>query len=444
MDTDASDERVSQGSDYSETLGSEEASSEAFHMTQHRICIEKNALPCSETVNENLTSEPSETGAASHALHTTGEGANASCGAKQMLAHSSGTAKQNVTRISTATKQVNFAPSTRDPSSQSPSYGNHLFKTKSSLTSYTCETDTQSTHFSIDPNLQQGSSEQITSPSHDRLCESSNQMEPTDMFSTQSTSDLRQSQIGQNVHSQLCMSRNINILSKSQMCPINISENKTHDLPAVTSVMCMNTSGTRKKQAKISKFKMNMHSSSQLPTDMCSSTSEKVLQVNNRTEGHINKNGRQKETATVIKNSDEVIASSLNVRKGTEISQSTIKSQTRHKVESTLKPLSNEGSQTMQKVSKPPDSNTHRKQVENLQSLSTPQRFRSESQCSECFGLTQSLMTQSEEESFIFGIKRIWLHSAPEFVPNCQLPEGFWKNKATPIPEDLLQALENW
>jgi hypothetical protein len=177
---------------------------------------------------------------------------------------------------------------------------------------------------------------------------------------------------------------------------------------------------------------------------MCSSTSEKVLLVNNRTEGHTNQSGRQTESAAVIKNSAEIIASSLNVRKGTEISQNTIKSQTRHKVESRLKPLSNEGSQTMQNVSKPSVTNSHRKQVENLQSVSTLQKFRSERQCSECFGLTPSLMTQSEEESFIFGIERIWLHSAPEFAPNCQLPEGFWTNKATPIPEDLLQALENW
>jgi hypothetical protein len=177
---------------------------------------------------------------------------------------------------------------------------------------------------------------------------------------------------------------------------------------------------------------------------MCSSTSEKVLQVTNRTEEHTNQNGRQKESAAVIKNSDEIIASSLNVGKGTEISQNTIKSQTRHIVESRLKPLSDEGSQTMQNISKPSVINTHRKQVEILQSLSTPQKFRSERQCSEAFGLTQSLITQSEEESFIFGIKRVWLHSAPEFVPNCQLPEGFWNNKATPIPEDLLQALENW
>ncbi|XP_023727172.1 uncharacterized protein LOC111875292 isoform X2 [Cryptotermes secundus] len=441
VETDASDERFSQVSDYSEILGSEKVSSAALPMTQHRIC--------SETVSENLTSEPSDTAIAFHALHTSGdtccEGANTSCKTtQQMLAHLSCTAKQNETRISTATKRVNFAPSTRDPRLQSLSYGNHLVKTKTSLTSYICETDTQSTHFSIDPNLQQESSEQITRPLHDRLCDSSNQMQSTDMFSTQSTSDFRQRETGQNVHSQLWSSKNINVLSKSPICPININENKTHDLPDVTGVMCMTISGTTKKQAKNSRFKMNMQASTQSPTDMCSSTLENVLQVNNRTEGHTNQNGRQKESTAVIKNSDDIIASSLNVRKGVDISQSTIKSQTRHKVESRLKSLSNEGSQTTQNISKPTVTSTHRKQVENLQSLSTPQKFRSEQQCSEYSGLTQSLMTQSEEESFIFGIKRIWLHSAPEFVPNCQLPEGFWRNKATPIPEDLLQALENW
>jgi hypothetical protein len=456
METDASDERFSQGSDYSEILGSQEASSAAFHITQHTIYTEGIALAGSETVSENLTSEPPETATASHALHTTGdtgsEGANAtlhnpvsSCGTTQkMLAHSSGTVKQNETRISTATKRVNFAPSTRDSHLQSSSCGSHLFKTKTSLNNYVRETDTQSAHFSIDPNLRQGSSEQITSPSHDRLHESSNQMQSADMFSTQSTSDLRQSQIGLNVHSQLCMSKNINVLSKSPVCPININENETRDLPDMTSVMCMNTSGTRKKQAKYSKYKMKIHSSTQSPADMCSSTSEKVLQVNSRTGGHKNQNGRQTESAAVINNPDGIIAPSLNVRKSTEISQSTIRSQTRHKVESRLKPMSSEGSQTMQNASKPSVTNTHRKQGENLQSSITPQKFRSELQFSQCSGLTQSLMTQSEEESFIFGIKRIRLHSAPEFIPNCQLPEGFWRNKATPIPEDLLEALKNW
>jgi hypothetical protein len=92
------------------------------------------------------------------------------------------------------------------------------------------------------------------------------------------------------------MGKNINMLSKSPFCPINISENKTHDLPDVTSVMCMNISGTRKKQAKNSKFKMNMQVSTQSPTDMCSSTSENMLQLNNRTEGHTNQNERQKES----------------------------------------------------------------------------------------------------------------------------------------------------
>jgi hypothetical protein len=453
MDTDASDKRFSQGDDYSETLGSQEASSAAFHITQHRIYTAGIALASSETVNENLTSEPPEKATASHALHTTGgtccEGANASlrnpvssCGTTQkMLAHSSGTVKQNETKINAATKRVNFAPSTEDPRLQPSSYYGHLFETKTSLNNYICETDTQSIHFSIDLDLQQGSSEQITSPSHDRLLESSNQTQSTDMFCTQSTSDIRQSQIGLNVRSQLCMSKNIHVLSKS---PININENETRDLPDMTSVTCMNTSGTRKKQAKYSKYKMNMPSSTQSPADICSSTSEKVVQVNNRTGRHTNQNGRQTESAAVINNPDEIIAPSLNVGKSTESSQSTIRSQTRHKVESRLKPMSNEGSQTMQNASKPSVTNTHRKQAENSRSLTTPQKFRSERQYSECFGLTQSLMTQSKEESFIFGIKRIRIHSAPEFVPNCQLPEGFWKNKATPVPKDLLEALKNW
>jgi hypothetical protein len=445
-ETDASDERFSQGSDYSEILGSDEASSAALH-----------AIYTGETAladNENLTSEPPETAAASHALHTTGgtcsEGANASLHnpfsslgtAQRTLAHSSGTVKQNETRISPAKKRVTFAPSTREPCLQSASYSNRLFET--SLTSYVCETDTQSTYFSIDPN-QQGSSQQITSPSHDRVHEPSSQVQSIDMFSTPSSSEHRQSQTGLKVHSQLCMSENINELSESPICPSNMNENKTCDLADVTSEMCVNTSRTGKKQAKNSKYKLNMHSSTQSPADMCSSTPEKVLKVNNGTGGHKNQNGRQTtESSAVTKNPDEIIPSSLNVTEDTKISHSTTKSQTRHKIESTLKSLANEGSQTMQNASKPSVTNTHRKQAEHLPSLSQPQKFRSECQCSECFGLTQSLMTQSQEGSFIFGIKRIWTHSAPEFVPNCQLPEGFWSNKASQVPEDLLQALENW
>jgi hypothetical protein len=427
VETNASDETFSQASGTSEILGSEEASSADVHGTQHTVFTEEIALAGCET----LTSEPPEMATASHALHTTGDicceaasysshnPASSFGTTQQMSGHSSGTVKRNANRISAAKKCVNFAPSTRDPRLKSAPYGNHSFKTKTIFTEDVCETDSQSTYFSIDQNLRQGSSEQIISPSYSRFQEFSSQMQSTDMFSTQGTSDLRQSPTGLNVHSQLSMSENINMSSsRSPICPSNISENKTCDLPDMTSIMCRNTSDIGKKQAKHSKLKTNINSSTQSPTDMCSSTS--------------------------AQNSNELVASSLDVRKATRISQNTVRRQTRHRTESRLKPPSNEGSQTVQNSSKLSVTNTQRKQVENLQTLSMPQKFRSEYHYSEQSGFTQCMMTQSEKESFIYGIKRIWLHSAREFVPNYQLPQGFWTNKATPIPEDLLQALENW
>jgi hypothetical protein len=438
VETDASDETFSQASHYSETLEAEEASS-----AQHTVCAEEMELADSETP----TCGPPKTGTTSYALHATGnEDASSSLHnpvfssgtTQQMLKHSSGTVKQNGNRVNASKKHVNFAPSTRDPSLESASYGNQLLKSKTSLTSYICETitDSPSTYFSTECNLPQASAEQITSPSHKTVHESPSQMQSMDMFSTQGTSDLRQSPTELTVHSQLCMSKNVS--SRCSICSTNISENVTHDLPDMMSVTCLNTSDNGKKQAKNPKL------SSQSPADMWSSDSGEVLQVNNRTAWHTNQNWRQTECTSVIKNPDEILASSLDVRKCTTTSQNTIRKQTRHKVESRLQPLSNEGSQTVQNSSKPSVISIQGKQVENLQSLSTPQKFRSQHQCLDHCALTHNMTTQSEEESFIFGIKRIWIHSAQEFIPNCQLPEGFWTNKDTPIPEDLLQALENW
>jgi hypothetical protein len=406
-------------------LEMEEASSADVHRTWHTACTVEVAIAGCET----LTSKPPETATSFHALHTAGdtcrEGASSSLHnpassfgtTQQMLQHSSDTVKQNGNRVTTAKKCVNFAPSTWDPRLNSAPSGDHLFKTKTSFTSDVCEIDSQSTYFSIDPNLQQGSSDQVTSPSHSGFHESLSEMQSTDMCA-QNTSDLRQSPTGLNEHSKLCMSKNINVSSRSPICPTNISENETRDLPDMTSVMHMNTSDIGKKQAKHSKFKMNINSSTQSPADTCSSTS--------------------------AQNPNELVEYSPEVRKGTKIPQNTTKRQSRHKVKSKLKPLSSEGSHMEQNSSKPPVTNTQSEQIENLQTLSTPQEFRSERQCSEHCALTRGMMTQSEVESFIFGIKRIWLHSAREFVPNCQLPEGFWTNKATPIPEDMLQDLENW
>lgn len=56
-------------------------------------------------------------------------------------------------------------------------------------------------------------------------------------------------------------------------------------------------------------------------------------------------------------------------------------------------------------------------------------------------------MTKPGEGSLIFGIRKIWLHSASEYVPNPKLPEGFFLNKTTSFPKDLLQpwtTIENY
>ncbi|XP_069683380.1 uncharacterized protein [Periplaneta americana] len=42
------------------------------------------------------------------------------------------------------------------------------------------------------------------------------------------------------------------------------------------------------------------------------------------------------------------------------------------------------------------------------------------------------------------GIEKIWLHSATEFIPNQQLPADFWGKRETPLPADVLAALEGW
>jgi hypothetical protein len=98
----------------------------------------------------------------------------------------------------------------------------------------------------------------------------------------------------------------------------------------------------------------------------------------------------------------------------------------------------------MQNLSKSSVTSTNAKQMENFQSLSVLQDSTADSQYSDQFGLTQSMMTQPEERSFIFGINKIWLHSASEYVPNHELPEDFWIKKTTPFPKDLLQALDNY
>jgi hypothetical protein len=100
--------------------------------------------------------------------------------------------------------------------------------------------------------------------------------------------------------------------------------------------------------------------------------------------------------------------------------------------------------QTVHNSSKSSVTSTSAKQAENFQSQSILQDSAAASQYSDQFGLTLSMMTQPEEGSFIFGIKKIWLHSASEYVPNNELPEDFWINKTTPFPKDLLQALDNY
>jgi hypothetical protein len=499
----------SQDSNHSERVESEEMSSVALQTIQYTVCPQETALTKNKTVAENSASESSSSESleistiknlSSQGLQANGdtswEDANTSSHnpvssygiTQNMLADSLQTIRLRETKtFSTAKKQVNFLPSRQDPRLQSASYANHLFKTKTSLTSYTCETPTQSTYFSNDPNLQPGSSKQIKGTSHTMIhtelnvqpdepsnsaltnitSNQTNQWQSTDMFNTQSTSDLRQSQIGLNFHSKqtelnsqpnsqytTCMKENINVLSKNPNCLNSLNQNKTYNVSHLTSLMCINTSDTSKKQTTSSSailrenMIVNSQSSTQPPDNtlsstLCTLTLENPLQISNTTKQHKNENVRKTESS-VIKNPYGVNSSRINVKKGKEKSPSSIKSQTIHKVKSRTKVKSNGSTQTQNPL-KPSVIHRNENQVENFQQLlHKPQEMTSESQCSDHFGLTQSLLTQSEQGSFIFGIKRIWSHSASEFVPNYQLPEGFWKNKATPIPEDLLQALENW
>jgi hypothetical protein len=493
----------SQGSDYSEITGSEDASSVALKTIQQRGWTQEMELADNETAGENSASERSKSenlssespeianskNSASNCLQknsdTSSEAGNAnlhnplsSCGTMpRMIAYSLETMKHSETRTcSTAKEQIRFTPSRRDPRLQSASYANYLFGTKTSLTSYICDTDTQSTYFSGEPDLHTRSSKQIESVSHATVhakftiqteepannilvninSNDTNHMQSADTSNNQNTSDLRQNEKGLNMNSKQAKSNsertayvneNINVLSKNPNSQSILNQTKTSDLPHLTGSMCMHTSDTSKKQSTNlsatsgEKLIMNIQSSTQPPDDMCF----KTLQVINTTDEHINQNVRETESSTVMKNCDETTATNINIKKHTEISHNSLKNQTKHKVESRTKLMSNKNGQPVKNASQLSITSINEKQMENFQqSLSDPQEFTAESQRSDRFGLTQSLLTQSEQGSFIFGIKRIWSHSASEFIPNYQLPEGFWTNKATPVPKDLLQTLENW
>jgi hypothetical protein len=162
------------------------------------------------------------------------------------------------------------------------------------------------------------------------------------------------------------------------------------------------------------------------------------------TEGHDDQTGKQMESSSPTENPAEITVSKRNNKTGTEKSQSSVDSKTGNKADSRTTVMSSNRIQTVQNLSKSPVTSTNAKQTQNCQSQSILRDSTAESQYSDQFGLTQSMMTQPEERSFIFGIKKIWLHSASEYVPNHELPEGFWINKTTPFPEDLLQALDNY
>jgi hypothetical protein len=501
-ESDANNEMFSQGSDYSEIMGSEDVSSVPLQTIQQRVYTQEMVLSDNETDGENSTSKKSNSENLSHESPETANSEDSvshcsqeNSGISWEVANSNlhnplsscdttprilGDSLQTIKRsesnaCSTAKKQIKFTPSRRDPRLQSSSYASHLFGTETSLTSHKRDTATQSTYFSNDPDIHRGSSKQIKNASHgivhaeftvqmDKPADimpvniNSNDMSHTpsaDTANNESISVITQNENGLNAHSKRARSNsesttsvneNINELSKNLNFQSIFNQTKTSDLFHLTGSACSYASDISKKQATSSSaasgdgLMMNVQSSTQPPDSTCF----KPLKINTN-DKHKNQNVKKTEISTVMKNCDKTISPSTNIKKQRDISHSSTKNQTKHRAESVTKPMSHENGQPAQNASHPSVTSKNEKQVENFQqSLSKSQEFTAESQSSDHFGLTQSLLTQSEQRSFIFGIKRIQSHSATEFVPNYQLPEGFWMNKATSVPKDLLEALENW
>jgi hypothetical protein len=266
-----------------------------------------------------------------------------------------------------------------------------------------------------------------------------------------STADPQHSEVQLNVHSKLNSQQNIQSrtlinesrkeISSTPNCSSSLKK-RTCDLPHPT--------GTRQKQIMNSSGSSGenviwkVQSSMGPPDEMCSLQSENPLKMSSTTEGHDDQNRKHMESSRPTENPAEIIVSKQNNKTGTEKSQSSVHNKTRSKADSRTTVMSSNRIQTVQNLSTSSVTSTNAKQTENFQSLSILQDSTAESQYSDQFGLTLSMMTQPEEGSFIFGIKKIWLHSASEYVPNRELPEDFWINKTTPFPKDVLQALDNY
>jgi hypothetical protein len=443
----------SQDSDYSEVVQSQDCSI-AAHM------IQEMALTDSRTGENTATKSPDihiinnsehydvQTDSDTCCEHTNGSLHYGRT--RKMLVGSSGKNKQSkIKKMSTAVKQVHFALPGQDPPLKSAVHAKHLNKISRVVVS---QTDTQSTYFSDDTNLQATSSKQINL-SHTRvytkLTDGSSNQQGQMRCNTKSTSDLQQNEVQLNVHSKLdrqpntpCtmpMNENTHEIPNSPNCASNLKK-CTCDLPQQT--------GTKEKQATnssgSSENMMINESSMEAPKVTCCFLLENPLQMRTTT-GHNDQNGKQTESSRAIENPAEMTVSELNNKSGTEQSQNSCDSMIRNKVDSKITVMSRHNCQTVQNTSKSSVTSTNDKQMENSQSLSTLQDFMAESQFSDQFGLTQSMLTQPQEGSFfVFGIKKIWVHSTSEYVPNCELPEGFWMNKTTPFPNDLLKALEDF
>jgi len=360
--------------------------------------------------------------------------------------------QSNTKKFGIVAKQVHFAPSAQNPPLQSVVHAEHLMEVSHVVES---QTDTQSTYFSNHTNLQATSSTQTQNLSHTsvytKLTDGSSNQQIQMQSNAKSTADPQNSEIQLSAHSKLSSQQNIQSRTLMNESITNISsipncssslQKGTCDLPHPT--------GTRQKQITNSSGSSGknmiwkVQSSMGPPDETCPLPSENPLKMSSTTEGHDDQNGKQMESSRPTENPAEIIVSKQNNKTGTEESQSSVDSKTRNKADSRTTVMSSNRSQTEQNLSKSSVTSINAKQTENFQSLSILQDSTAESQYSDQFGLTLSMMTQPEEGSFIFGIKKICLHSASEYVPNHELPEDFWINKTTPFPKDLLQALDNY
>ena len=456
-ETDTSNEMFSQHSDDSEIMQSQDSSIALQMIQEMTIADGKTVGESSMTKSQEMCNINNSacydvpTDNDTCCKHTNG---SLHCGrTHKVLASSLDKTKQsNTKKFGTAVKQVHFAPSAQDPPLQSAVRTEHLMEVSHVLES---QTDTQSPYFSNHTNLQAPSSTQTQNLSHipiySKLTHGSSNHKIQMQSNAKSTADPQHSEIHLNVHSELNTQRNIQ--SKTFM---NESTNDIFSIPNYSSSLKKRTCdlphlrGTRQKQVTNSSGSSEenvirkVQSSMEPPDETCSLLSENPLKMSSTTEGHDDQNGKQVESSRPTENPAEIIVSKQNNKTGTEKAQISVNSKTKNKADSKITAMSSNRSQTEQNLSKSSVISTNAKQTENFQSLSILQDSTAESQYSDQFGLTQSMITQPEEGSFIFGIKKIWLHSASEYVPNHELPEDFWINKTTAFPKDLLQALDNY